>query len=31
MRFIIVATRWRPIETPSPRNRSRSIRLPANG
>jgi hypothetical protein len=31
MRFIIVATRWRPIATPSPRNRSRSIRLPANG
>ena len=31
MRFIIVATRWRPIAMPSPRSRSRSIRLPANG
>jgi hypothetical protein len=31
MRRIIVATNSRPIAKPSPRNRSRSIRLPANG
>ena len=31
MSRIIVRTLSRPISTPSPRNRSRSIRLPANG
>jgi hypothetical protein len=31
IRRISVTTRSRPITTPSPRNKSRSIRLPANG